>query len=277
MPARPELPATRTLASLYAGNERPVYEALFGIEREISASLASGLDHQVAHTRLSWWAEECARCARGEAQHPLTRSLAAAFASLPGALAGLVGLAESAAWDLAQATFATRRELRGYCERRSAALVEPLIRHGAPQLPAAHARSLGTSLIELELLLDVVPDARAGRLRLPLDELARARAAPENLASPPWPAGLAALVRARHRVLRAELAASVVALAPAAQAPLRGLLVWVALSAWHSVRADRDLPRAAVTRDHRAPLDAWHAWRAARRAQMNRLRLARLR
>ena len=277
MPARPELPAPRTLASLYAGNERPVFAALFGVEHAINLSLAAELDHQVAHTRLGWWAEECARCARGEAQHPLTRELQSAFASLPGALAALGGLTDAAAWDLAQATFATRRELSGYCEQRSAALVEPLVRHALPQLPAAQARRLGTSLLELELLLDLVPDARRGRLRLPLDELARARAAPEELSAPPWPAALAALVRARHRVLRAELAASLVALAPNAQRPLRGLLVWVALSTWHSVRAERQLPQAAVTRDHRAPLDAWRAWRAARRAHSNRLRLARLR
>src|SRR5882757_4888761 len=47
-------------------------------------------------------------------------------------LAGLCGLVDVAVWDLAGATFETRRELAAYCERWSAAMIEPL----APRKPA---------------------------------------------------------------------------------------------------------------------------------------------
>ena len=93
------------------------------------------------------------------------------------------------------------------------------------------------------------------------------------LAQPPWPEGLAALVRERHRQLRGALGASVAALAPAGQSAARGLIVWAALSASHSARAARDLPRARLAREHHAPLDGWRAWRAARRAQAGECRL----
>jgi len=278
MPGRPDSPATRALAWLYAPPpQRAAFAALCAIEREIGASLRPGLDHQLAHARLSWWREECERCVQGQPQHPLTRELAGLCAPPErGWLAGLVGLVDAATWDLAAATFATRRELLGYCERWSAAMIEPLTRlagHAAATVGASDdgaARALGVSLREMELLLALAADARAGRLRLPLDELERAQVSPESLAQPPWPEGLALLLRERHRQLRAALAASVASLAPAARAPLRGVIVWAAILCGHSVRAERRLPGASAAQNGQAPLDGWRAWRAARRVDAGR-------
>jgi phytoene synthase len=275
MPARPEWPPTRVLAWLYFPvAQRPLFAALCGIESEIAASLSAGLDHQVAHARLGWWRDECERCAQGRPAHPLTRALTASFASGDLApLAGLTGLVETAMWDLAAATFDTRRELTAYCERWSVALVEPLARFALPGIAPDSCRALGRGLREIAMLNALARDARAGRLRLPLDELARARAPPETLAQPPWAAELAALVRERHRQVRAALAASVGALARHEQAPVRGLLVWAALACGHSRRAERALPGAITSGDHHAPLDPWRAWRAARRADAGRFAL----
>lgn len=272
MSARPEWRATRALAWLYSpAAQRPPLAALYAIEQEIGASARPGLDHQVAHARLAWWREECVRCAEGQPVHPLTCDLAAAIAPpARAALAGLTGLVDTAVWDLAAATFETRRELDAYCERWSAAMIEPL---GSLALPAgtpARLRPLGRSLRELELLLALAPDARAGRLRLPLDELAHAGVGPEELARPPWSTSLAALVRARHRALRAALAASVEALGRAQQAALRGVVVWAAIAVHASVRAEAGLPDAGPARDPRVWSDGWRAWRAARRAAAGR-------
>jgi phytoene synthase len=275
MPARPDAGGTRALAWLYCrAPQRAVLAALCEIEREIGASLRPGLDHQVAHTRLAWWREECARCAGGNPSHPLTRKLRASLTpEARPALAGLVGLVDNAQWDLARASFGTRREFTGYCERWSAAMLEPLARSVAPAAAAGSVRALGASLRELELLLALPAEASAGRIRLPLEELERAQLSPALLAQPPWPGGLAALLRERHRQLRAALAASLAALAPAAQSDARGLIVWAALAASHSARAARDLPRASLAREHHAALDGWRAWRAARRAAAGNFRL----
>ncbi|HXW75593.1 MAG TPA: squalene/phytoene synthase family protein [Steroidobacteraceae bacterium] len=272
MPARPDTPVARELAWLYSrAAQRAALAALLAIEREIGTSLRPGLDHQVAHARLAWWREECMRCAAGAAAHPLTRELIAACEPLGHtAFADLKGLVDTAAWDLAGATFETRRELEAYCERWSAAMIEPLGRLGGLVAPAESLRTFGRNLRAMELLLALGPDARLGRLRLPLDELARAGAAPEELARAPWSTNLAALLREQHRELRAALAASVTALGGAAQAALRGLLVWAAVTASHSRRAQALLPRALFARDHHAPLDGWRAWRAARRADAGR-------
>jgi len=274
-PARPAAPASRALASLYArGAERPLLTALWALEEEIGASLKPGLDHQVAHTRLAWWREECLRCAARKPAHPLTRAIAGLFAGRDSApLAGLPGLVDVAQWDLAAATFGTRRELTAYCERWAGGLVVPLALFAAPQLGAGAARALGAALREGELLAGLAPDAHSGRLRLPLDELAAAGVNPREFPAAPWAAPLAALIAARHRQLRAALAQSVAAVPPTAQRPLRPVLVWAALVHLASQRAERRLPEAPAASDHQAPLDGWRAWRAARRADAGTLTL----
>jgi phytoene synthase len=272
MADQPEAGGARTLAWIYCPTaQRRLLGALLGIEREIGASLRSGLDHGVAHTRLAWWREECARTAAGRPSHPLTRELADELGTAtPAPLAALGGLVDAAEWDLARATFATRAELTVYCERWSAAMLVPLARGTAA---SAAVLELGTSLREIELLLALPADAHAGRLRLPLDELEPLAVSPTQLAQPPWSAPLAQLLRARHQRLRSTLAAGVAALAPEAQPSLRGVVVWSALLAQHSARAARRLPQASLAREHRDTLDGWRAWRAARRAAAGRGRL----
>jgi 15-cis-phytoene synthase len=264
--------ATRAFAQLYCPPaQREVLAALLNIEAQIATSLRRGLDHQVAHARLAFWREECARCAAGHPAHPLTRELLAAFHGADRtALGGVGGLVDTATWDLAAATFETRHELSAYCERWAEAIVLPIARCAAPAVAPQIGRALGAALRETELLCRLAPEAGAGRLRFPLDELSAAGATPAQLARPPWPTPLSERIAQRHRELRIALAAAAGALAPAERPPLRALLVWTALAAAGSHRAERRLPGALAWGEDRAPLDAWRAWRAARRADAGR-------
>src|SRR5207248_2303052 len=151
------LPQARRFGELGVTADAPLPEreplaTLFALEREIGESLRPGLDTQVAHARLAWWREECERSTQARPSHPLTRELGALFAASGLAPpAGLAGLVDTAVWDLAAATFGTRRELEGYCERWSAAMIEPAVQLAAPAA-AEPARALGRSLREIELL-----------------------------------------------------------------------------------------------------------------------------
>jgi 15-cis-phytoene synthase len=280
-PARELHGSARDLACLYAPpTERAALGAVLDIEREVEATLRPGLEHTVAHVRLQWWREECERCALGRPLHPATRALVAAL----GGPADPGGLVSIATWDLAAATFATRAELAGYCERWASATIQLAAQgaraaHSAAADDAARAararfgRSLGAALKEIELLGNLARDAAAGRLRLPLDELARIGVDPAALARPPWPQALSRLLERCHHEARAALVASVAALPASEQPAMRGLIVWAALAHRASRRAERALPadaRAGRARG-RAELagrmgDAWLAWRAARRA-----------
>jgi 15-cis-phytoene synthase len=265
MPAGSEPGSARVLACLYSSkDQRELLEALCGLEREIGASLATGLDHHVAHVRLAWWREECERAVHGQAAHPFTRAIVARTAAP--ARAGLMGLIDTATWDLARATFESRRELTAYAERWSAAMIATWAQTAAPAVDAATLRRLGQLLRETELLLALPAEARAGRLRLPLDELEAARSAPEELAHPPWKEPLSELLRERHQELRTSLQSLLQTLPESASAPLRPLRVWVSVVAAQSRRAQAQLPRAAAHGGARPWPDAWQAWRAARRA-----------
>ncbi|HUA88832.1 MAG TPA: squalene/phytoene synthase family protein, partial [Steroidobacteraceae bacterium] len=230
MPAKAELAPIRRLAVLYCpGRQRTVLADLLAIEGEIRAGIDHGLDHQVAHTRLGWWREECERVSEGRPLHPLTRSLRA---HLPPAvrLDGLVALVDLAAWDLARATFDTRLELAGYCARWSGAIFGTLAAAAQPGADPAPVLAVGRALRELEFLNSLAREARAGLLRLPLEELAAAGVAPEALQQPAWAAGLKDLARAQHERVRGELALAWAAVPGTRQPPLRGPCVWSALT-----------------------------------------------
>jgi phytoene/squalene synthetase len=218
---------------------------------------------------MSWWAEEAQRLRAGQPLHPLTRALQAQRP--PGAATpDLAGLVDVATWDLACATFETGSELAGYCDRWARAVTQLAAGWGLfGESPAAEkfGHALGVALCELEMLIGLQPAARAGRVRMPLDELAALSVAPEALAHLPWPEALSARLRERHRQLRGAINASCALLqSPAQRAALRGLLVWAALLLQHSRRAEQALPRSWRRSRWDGLSDAWRAWRTARRA-----------
>jgi len=297
MPATPEAHSVRYFALLYSpASQRLVLDALFGIESEIFESLRPGLDHHVAHSRLQWWREECERTAVGRPVHPLTRTLVDAVTGAPSSvsastspapspaaplpqLAGLCGLVDVAVWDLAGATFETRRELTAYCERWSAAMIEPLALRKAADAPATsdtritNWSTVGAAMREIEMLSHLAREAHYGRLRVPLDELESVKADPGVLAKPPWPPAVVELLRARHKSLRGEIAHALGEVDRAQQPGLRGLLVWAALAGRSSQRTERALPDRLRIGRFDAVADAWFAWRIARRATIGRFRL----
>jgi len=286
MSAAPDSHSIRYFAWLYSiPQERLALQALYGIEREVYESVRPGLDHHIAHSRLQWWREECERAAGGNPVHPLTRELVIALrgprmsngpkgAALP-ELSALVGFVDTATWDLAGATFETRKELAAYCERWGAAMLQPLLGPANPAtLQGQPWGRVGSALRELQMLVDLARDAQSGRLRIPLDELGNAGADPVALAKPPWPEAVATMLRARQAALRRDLAEAAGSLGQDQQRAHRGLLVWAAL-AWHSSRrAEQALPSPLQPGRFAAIADTWLAWVAARGATAGRLKLS---
>jgi phytoene/squalene synthetase len=190
-------------------------------------------------------------------------------------LVGLTGFVDTAIWDLAGATFETRKELTAYCERWASAMIDPLVAAATERAGARHPswRGLGMALREIEMLTALARDARYGRLRIPIDDLERAGVDASVLAKPPWPESLTGLLRERLEQLRGDLMRSVNNVEPETQLACRGLLVWAAL-AWRSARsASKALPHPLPSARMGAIADAWFAWRSARKATIGRFRL----
>jgi len=283
MSARPEpREPARYFAWLYSPAPLQVLlSTLFAIEHEVRAGLRPGVEHRVAHVRLEWWREECQRLVRARPLHPLTRSLREQCAPAPD-LSGLVG---TALWDLAHATFASREELTGYLATWATAVTLPAARCGIPgsgpleptregEAAARFGRALGVAVREAEMLAELRQEARAGRLRLPLDELEQAAVEPGALGQALWPQSLARLVGQRCRAVRGALAGAAGALPAALQPPLRGLLVWGTLAARDCRLIEAALPGSPPAGILSRFGAAGRAWRAARAAQRRRFVLA---
>ncbi len=258
----------RYFAWLYSGERmQAILKPLFGIEAQIGAALQPGLEHSVAHARLSWWAEEAQRLRAGSPVHPLSRELLALKPAGMAAGPDVSGLVDITTWDLAAATFETGQELAGYCDRWARAVTQLAASWAAPDLPpqvtAEFAHGLGVALCELDMLICLQHSARIGRVRLPLDELSALAVAPDALSQTPWPRALSERLRERHRQLRGQLAASC---AQPSSPALRGLRVWAALKQQHSHRAEAALPRSWRRSRWDGISDALRAWRAARGA-----------
>jgi phytoene synthase len=274
-----EAGSARYFAWLYAGEtRREPLELLLAIEREIETSLRSGFEHHIAHLRLEWWREECARFSRGAPAHPATHRLRQ-LAGDRAASFDLRGLVDAVAWDLAAAPSETRADLEGICDRWSRAMIVPFALAGL-DAPIASAeaesalRTMGKALREMEQLRSLAPDARAGRLRLPLDELDAIGVEPRALATPPWPDSLNTHLRARFATLRDACVAAWSTLDARVQSASPGLAAWCAVETASIGRAAAQLPHAWQPRRRHALSNALRAWRAARTAHRGQARIA---
>jgi len=262
------LASLRYFVWLYAPpDQQIVVQCLLGLEREIAGTLRAVTEHQVVHVRLEWWRAESERFVNGTPVHPLTRALAelARKLNLPEIPRGVAGFVDVATWDLAGATFETRRELQAYCERWAGAMFDTLAAFATS--PHEHVRKLGAAVREIEFLAELARDAHAGKLRFPLDELERGGIDPRAVARPPWPDALTALIRARLVALQSEVASHARELRHADPARIRSLFVWAGLAQRLARRVAHALPVSVSAGRADTLAESWHAWRAARAAR----------
>lgn len=257
----------RYFSLLYAPEDkRDQLCALYVIDAEIRES-AQNANHDVAHTRLSWWRAEIDRLVNGNPQHPATRVLNDAqpvdrryFAKLHEAMA-------AADMDLTRMTYSNMRELRAYCSRSGGAIQELM----AAQLVApaalddasrATANRLGIGVRESEVLRDLRQDACQGRVYLPQDRLTAHGVTLEDLRNREIAPRLKNALREYRDAVQEELRSALGAVG----AQLRPLAV---LAALHRRLLDRIAAHdydVATSRIELGPIEKpWVAWRAARR------------
>lgn len=226
----PDLPSSSFGASflLLTPPRREALAALHAFCRALDDEIDDAPAAEQAQLGLERARAELARVARGTPQSPAGVRLVEAWALLgaprDGLLAeGLAALAVGLAHDAAGASIARDEDLERYCRAVG----------GGPGLAAlpvfgredarAFAFELGVALQRTNILRDVAEDARAGRIYLPLEDLAHAGISPRSLAGAEAPPGYRRLAlvlasRAREAFDRARAAlppGSAGALAPA--------------------------------------------------------------
>jgi hypothetical protein len=154
-----------------APGARESLTALWTVADEIHASARPALDHTVAHARLAWWQEECARTARGAAVHPLTTLLSRCTREMVGVWPQLGGCVHAAVLELAHAPLSTAGERRAYADASLGTMFRTMAQLlGASSPESEAAGQLGTQMRLLQLdshAAGMVASVRAALTRLP--------------------------------------------------------------------------------------------------------------
>jgi phytoene synthase len=168
---------------------------------------------------LDRWLAEVHRCYAGQPSTPLGRELAEALLLFPIPRQSFEDIVAGCRMDLTTRRYARFEDLLVYCRRVASAVGLAAIEIFEYASPATrdYAIELGLALQLTNILRDVGPDARSGRLYLPLEDLARFGVSEDEILAPgrPRTGALDALLRfelerarARHdqarRLLPAE-------------------------------------------------------------------------
>lgn len=259
----------RYFSLLYAPEEsRDAVLALYVIDAEIRES-AKSANHDVAHTRLTWWRAETDRLVNGNPQHPATRILHERTSGNLSVFSKLHEVLAAADMDLARMTFSNQQELRAYCSRSGGAIQELIATQLASpnaldESARAAANKLGVGIRLAEIVRDLRQDAYDGNVYVPLDLLDQHELKTDHLRAREIDPKVKDALRAVRSAALAEL-----------DLPPRGpqtehLRPIYVLAALHRKLLDRIAARnydVATERIDLGPLQKpWTAWRAARRA-----------
>jgi phytoene synthase len=155
--------------------KRRAITALYAFCREVDDVVDECTDTTVARMKLAWWRNEIAAMYRGEAQHPVTRALAALLPRFHLPEARLHEIIAGMEMDLDGSRYSDFEALKLYCHRVAGVvgLLSAEIFGYADRRTLDYAADLGMAFQLTNIIRDVGEDARRDRIYLPQDELAR--------------------------------------------------------------------------------------------------------
>lgn len=267
---QPEQIAARSGSSFLVGflclpaRRRAGMTAIYAFCRVVDDAVDDAADAAEGAANLALWQQELDAAERGEPATPVGRALQRTLREFGGDAEPLRELLAGVAMDLEPAGYADLEGLWVYCDRVASAVGRaclPILGVDAAA-GAPFARALGRALQLTNILRDLVPDARAGRIYAPRDWLVACGVEPEWLQGT-GPAGVYApggpverLCERLHAAAGERFAAARAALADLPRADRRRLLPARIMGAvyrdlWRRLRArggDLRVPRVRVPR-----------------------------
>jgi 15-cis-phytoene synthase len=165
--------------------QREALYAVYAFCRIVDDAVDLGGDRGAQRLELARWREEVARVYDGVPSHPAAQRLQQAIRVFPIPRAALLEIIAGVEMDLERATYETFDDLYPYCYRVASAVGLCCIEIFGYADPRArdYAVNLGIALQLTNILRDVEPDARAGRVYLPQQDLRRFGVTVEELAA----------------------------------------------------------------------------------------------
>lgn len=155
---------------------RAAINALYAFCREVDDVVDECSEPQLAAIKLSWWKTELDRLFQGQAQHPVTKALAARMNDYALPQESFQEIIAGVEMDLTQNRYANWDDLDLYCDRVAGAVGLLSARIFGAVSPATldYAITLGRALQYTNIIRDVGDDARKGRIYLPAEALQQA-------------------------------------------------------------------------------------------------------
>jgi len=163
--------------------QRQAIIALYAFCREVDDTVDEISDTQLARTKLEWWREEVQRTFKGEATHPVGKSLQIALQNFDLHEEYFMEIIDGMAMDLDQFSYPEFKNLALYCHRAASVvgLLSVEIFGYKNRNTLKYAENLGMALQLTNIIRDVREDAERGRIYLPQDELQRFNIKSEDL------------------------------------------------------------------------------------------------
>ena len=167
---------------------RPQREALYAVYafcRIVDDAVDVGQDRAAQRKELERWRAEIAQVFGGRPVHPAAQRLQEAIKIFPIPRAALEEIIAGVEMDLERSTYKTFDELYPYCYRVASAVGLCCIEiFGYTDVRAReYAVNLGVALQLTNIMRDVQPDALAGRVYLPQEDLERFGVTADDLAA----------------------------------------------------------------------------------------------
>ena len=178
---------------------RPQREALYAVYafcRIVDDTVDVGQDRAAQRKELERWRAEITQVFEGSPEHPAAHRLQEAVKLFPIPRAALNEIIAGVEMDLDRSTYGTFDELYPYCYRVASAVGLCCIEiFGYSDVAAReYAVNLGVALQLTNILRDVQPDARAGRVYLPQEDLERFGVTAADLAAGRYTPGFVRLM-----------------------------------------------------------------------------------
>lgn len=155
---------------------RAAINALYAFCREVDDVVDECSEPQLAAIKLSWWKTELDRLFQGQAQHPVSKALAARMKDYGLPQESFHEIIAGVEMDLTQNRYASWSDLDLYCDRVAGAVGLLSARIFGTVSPATldYAITLGRALQYTNIIRDVGDDARKGRIYLPAEAMQQA-------------------------------------------------------------------------------------------------------
>ena len=155
--------------------KRRAITALYAFCREVDDAVDECSDPAVARTKLAWWRTEVEALYAGNAQHPVSRALAAILPRFRLSREHLNDIIDGMQMDLDRNRYPDIAALKEYCHRVAGVvglLSAEIFGYQDPRT-LEYAADLGLAFQLTNIIRDVGEDARRDRIYLPLDEMER--------------------------------------------------------------------------------------------------------